>query len=171
MKNYTQREISCNNCIRVLQRNNQQEMIQRYTDIGLCHSSVGKESACNAEDLGSVAGSGRSPGEGNGNLLQHSCLENPKNRGAWQATVHGVTRVRHNLVTKPPPPQKQKETWFMQLRRIINPYTCKATRQKEFSITLGRVRLSVPLRPLGNRLRSTHTEESNLLYSVYQFKH
>ena len=43
-------------------------------------------------------------GEGNGNPLQYSCLENPMDRGAWQATVHGVTRVRHDLVTKPPPP-------------------------------------------------------------------
>ena len=41
------------------------------------------------------------PGEGNGNPLQYSCLENPMNRGVWQATVHGVTRVRHELVTKP----------------------------------------------------------------------
>ncbi|KAB0340793.1 hypothetical protein FD754_022823 [Muntiacus muntjak] len=44
------------------------------------------------------------PGEGNGNPLQYSCLENPMDRGAWQATVHGVARIRHNLVTKPPPP-------------------------------------------------------------------
>ena len=44
-----------------------------------------------------------SPGEGNGNPLQYSCLENPMDRGAWQATVHGFARVRHDLVTKPPP--------------------------------------------------------------------
>ena len=60
-------------------------------------SPVGKESACNAGDLGSIPGSGRSPGEGNGYPLQYSCLENPVDRGAWQATVHRVTRVRHNL--------------------------------------------------------------------------
>ena len=48
-------------------------------------------------------GSGRSPGEGNGYPLQYSCLENPKDRGACQAIVHGVTRVRHDLATKPPP--------------------------------------------------------------------
>ena len=42
--------------------------------------------------------------EGNGNPLQYSCLENPMDRGAWQATVHGVARVGHDLVTKPPPP-------------------------------------------------------------------
>ena len=66
-------------------------------------SSVSKESTCNAEDLGSIPGSGRSSGEGNGNPLQSSCLENPMDRGAWRATVHGVTTVRHNLVTKLPP--------------------------------------------------------------------
>ena len=50
-----------------------------------------------------VPGSGRTPGEGNGNPLQCSYLENPMVRGAWQAAVHGVARVRHDLVTKPPP--------------------------------------------------------------------
>jgi len=42
--------------------------------------------------------------EGNGNPLQYSCLENPMDREAWQATIHGISRVRHDLVTKPPPP-------------------------------------------------------------------
>ena len=60
-----------------------------------------KESACNTRDAGSIPGSGRSLGGGNGNPLQYSCLENPMGRGAWQATVHGVTRVRNDLVTKP----------------------------------------------------------------------
>ena len=59
---------------------------------------VGRESACNAGDLGSIPGLERSPREGNGNPLQYSCLENPIDRGVWQATVHGVTRVRHDLV-------------------------------------------------------------------------
>ena len=54
--------------------------------------SDSKESACNAGDLGSIPGLGRSPGEGNGNPLQDSCLENPMDRGAWQATGHGVTK-------------------------------------------------------------------------------
>ena len=49
-----------------------------------------KEFACNAGDLGSIPGSGRSPGEGNGNPLQYSCLENSMDRGAWPVTVHGV---------------------------------------------------------------------------------
>ena len=70
--------------------------------------SDGKESACSAADLGSIPGSGRSPGEGNGNPLQYSCLENPMDRGAWRATVHGVARVRHDLVTKPPIPPPVK---------------------------------------------------------------
>ena len=72
---------------------------------GFPHSAVGKESACSAGDLGSIPGSGRSPGEGNGNPLQYSCLENPMDRGAWQTTVHGVARVGHDLATKPPPPR------------------------------------------------------------------
>ena len=59
---------------------------------GFPGSSEGKESACNAGDLGLVPGSGRSSGEGNSNLLQYSCLENPMDRGAWWATDHGVTK-------------------------------------------------------------------------------
>ena len=58
---------------------------------GFPNDSPGKESTCNAGDLGLIPGSGRSPGEGNGNPLQNSCLENPMNRGAQQAIVHGVT--------------------------------------------------------------------------------
>ena len=54
--------------------------------------SDGKESACNAGDLSSIPGSGKYPGEGNGYSLQFSCLENPVDRGAWQTTVHGVTK-------------------------------------------------------------------------------
>ena len=59
--------------------------------------SVDKESACNAQDLGLIPGSGRSLGEENGNPLQYSCLENPMDRGAWWATVHGVARSRTQL--------------------------------------------------------------------------
>ena len=58
--------------------------------MGFPGGSDGKASVCNAGDLGSIPGSGRSPGEGNGNPLQYSCLENPMDRGAWLATVHGV---------------------------------------------------------------------------------
>ena len=67
---------------------------------GFPRSSVGKESACNAGDPGLIAGSGRSPGEGNGNPLQYSCPENPMVRGAWQVATHGVAKVGHGLVTK-----------------------------------------------------------------------
>ena len=55
-------------------------------------SSEGKASDCNAGDPGLIPGLGRSPGEGNGNTLQYSCLENPMDGGAWQATAHGVTQ-------------------------------------------------------------------------------
>ena len=68
--------------------------------MGFPRSSVGKESACSVRDPSSILGSGRSPGEGNGNPLQYSCLENPMDRRAWQATVHGVARVGHDLGTK-----------------------------------------------------------------------
>ena len=67
------------------------------------YSSVSKESACSAGDPGSIPGLERFPGEENGNPFQYSCLENPMDRGAWQATVHGLARVRHDLMTKPPP--------------------------------------------------------------------
>ena len=71
--------------------------------MGFRHSSVGKGSACNAGDLGLIPVSGRSPGEGASNPLQHSCLENPMDRGAWRPAVHGVARVKYDLATKPPP--------------------------------------------------------------------
>ena len=54
--------------------------------------SDGKESSCNAGDPGLIPGSGRSPREGNGYPFQYSCLENPMDRGAWWATLHGVTK-------------------------------------------------------------------------------
>ena len=60
---------------------------------GFPDSSVGKESACSAGDMGLIPGWRRSPGEGNGNPLQYSCLEVLTDRGAWQATVHGLQRV------------------------------------------------------------------------------
>ena len=67
--------------------------------MGFPGGSDSKESACNAGDPGWVPGLWRSqPGEGNGNPLQYSCLENPKDGGAWQATVH-VVGVRHDWAT------------------------------------------------------------------------
>ena len=61
--------------------------------------SVSNESACSAGDLGLIPELGRSPGEGNGNPLQCSCLENPMDGGAWLATVHQIARVEHDLAT------------------------------------------------------------------------
>ena len=60
--------------------------------MGFPGGSDAKESTCNAGDLGLIPGSERSPGEGNGNPLQYSFLGNPMDRGAWRATVHGVTK-------------------------------------------------------------------------------
>ena len=65
--------------------------------IGLPGGSDGKESACNVGDSGLIPGSGRSPGEGNGNPLQYSCLENPMDRGARRATVYGVAKSQTRL--------------------------------------------------------------------------
>ena len=80
--------------------------------MGFPRSSVDKESACNAGDLRLIPGLGRFAGEGNGNPLQYSCLENPMDRGAWRATVRGVARVRHDLATKPPTTTKGKKRIF-----------------------------------------------------------
>ena len=60
--------------------------------MGFPGSSTGKESTCNVRDLGSIPGLGRSPGGGHGNPLQYSCLENPMDREAWQATAHRVAK-------------------------------------------------------------------------------
>ena len=65
--------------------------------MGFPYSSVSKQSACSAGDLGSIPDLGRPPGEGNGNPLQYSYLENPMDRGAWRAAVHGVTKSQAQL--------------------------------------------------------------------------
>ena len=69
-------------------------------DQGFPYSSVGKKSACNVGDLGLIPGLGRFSGEGNGNPLQDSCLENPKDRGAWWVTFMQLQKVGDNLATK-----------------------------------------------------------------------
>ena len=66
-------------------------------DGGFLRSSAGKESACNAGDPGSIPGLGRSSGGGHGNPLQYSCLENPRDGGAWWAAVYGVAQSRKLL--------------------------------------------------------------------------
>ena len=74
---------------------------------GFLAGLVGKESACKGRDhlqhrrQGLIPGLRRSPGEGNGNPHQYSCLEKPMDRGAWWAIVHEVARVRHDLATQP----------------------------------------------------------------------
>ena len=68
---------------------------------GFPGGSVIKNPAANAADTGSIPGSGRSPGRGNGSPFQYSCLENSMDRGAWQATVHGVTKSRTQLSMHP----------------------------------------------------------------------
>ena len=65
---------------------------ERVAEVRVPAGSNGKEFACNARDPGSIPGSGRSPGEGNGNPLQYHCQENSMDRGAWCAMVHGVTK-------------------------------------------------------------------------------
>ena len=64
---------------------------------GFPGGSDNKESSSNAGDLCSITGLGRCPGEENGNPLQHSCLENSMDRGAWRATVHGVAKSQTQL--------------------------------------------------------------------------
>ena len=68
-----------------------------YRSIRFPGDSDGKESACSLRDLGSIPGSERSPGEGNGNPLQHSGLENSADRGTWRATAHGVAKSQTRL--------------------------------------------------------------------------
>ena len=71
--------------------------------------SDSEESVCNEGDQGSIPGSGRSPGGGNGNPLQYSCLENPMDRGAWWATVHGVTKSQTRLSGYTTPTEKMNK--------------------------------------------------------------
>ena len=66
-------------------------------NMGFLGSSVVKNLPANAEDMSLIPGLGRSPGKGNGNPLQYSCLGNPMDRGAWQATVHGVAESQTQL--------------------------------------------------------------------------
>ena len=68
-----------------------------WLELSFPGSSDGKASVYNAGDPGSIPGLGRSPGEGNGSSLQYSCLENPTDGGAWQATVHGVAKSQTRL--------------------------------------------------------------------------
>ena len=68
------------------------EIVGRFSDIRASQWLSDKESFFSAGDMDSIPGSGRSPGGGNGNSLQYSCLENPMDRETWQAIVHGVAK-------------------------------------------------------------------------------
>ena len=84
--------------------------------MGLPGDSDSKESVCDVGDLGLIPGLGRSPGGGHGNWLQYSCLENPMDRGAWRATVHGISKSgiwlsdqpQHSIWVK-----RIKEAWYI----------------------------------------------------------
>ena len=80
----------------------------------------GKESTCSVGDAGSIPGLGRSLRGGHSNPLQYSCLGNPLDRGAWWATVYGVPRVGHSLVTIPPPPYLCKNWTIVDLQYCVN---------------------------------------------------
>ena len=82
--------------------------------------SVVKNPPASAGDAGSIPGSGRSLGEGNGNPLQYSCLGNPVDRGVWKSTVDGVARVGHNLATKLPPPFLLLTSLFYRFIKLLN---------------------------------------------------
>ena len=90
-------------CDKTLKKTNQcdplvnlgKNFLKKSVSAGFPGDSDGKESACNAGDPGSIPGSGRSPGEGNGYPIQCSCLENPTDRGAWRDTVHGAAEKQH----------------------------------------------------------------------------
>ena len=80
---------------------------------GFPGGSEDKASACSAGDPGSIPGLGRSPGEGNGNPLQYSCLENPVDRGAWRATVHRVAKTQTRLHFHFHPPSCQASAFHL----------------------------------------------------------
>ena len=86
--------------------------------MGFPAGSEVKASACNVEDLGSIPGSGRPPGEGNGNPLQYSCLENPMDGGAWWAIVHGVTKIPHD------PAVMLLDSYPKELQTYVHTKTC-----------------------------------------------
>ena len=97
--------------------------------------SDGKASAYNAGDLGSIPGPGRSPGEGNGNPLQYSCLENPMVGGGWQATVHGVIKSQTRLSDFLSYIRDKQSLYPKHARHWMKPHTvwCSASDDKDAS--------------------------------------
>ena len=78
--------------IYIMELYNTYHFVSGFSSQDFPRSSVGKASARNAGNLGSISGLGSPPGEGNGNPLQYSYLENPLDKGPWQVTVHGITK-------------------------------------------------------------------------------
>ena len=85
---------------------------------GFPDGSAVKNTPANEGDEGWIPGLGRTTGEGSGNLLQCSCLENPKDKGAWRATVYGVTKVEHDLATK----QQQQTFGYILMTNVSSTY-------------------------------------------------
>ena len=98
--------------------------------------SDGKASAYNAGDPGSIPGSGRSPGEGNGNPLQYSCLENPMDGGAWWATVHGVAESWTRLSDFTSSLWEQNNTVLSIRRHFVSMYQIIEITQKNTKCTI-----------------------------------
>ena len=122
--------------------------------LGFPHSSGDKESAFNAGDPGLIPGLGRSPGEGNGNPLQYSCLKkNPMDRVAWQATVHRVTRVGHDLENK----ERKRERECLKINQMLPPslrfpIVTKMAETSSLDIGILRTRiLSFPFKSMSQR--------------------
>ena len=93
--------------------------------MGFPGGSVVKNMPANARDAGSIPGSGRSPGEGQGNPLQYSCPENPMDRGAWWATVHGVSKSQTGL-------------------KQLSMHTCKDSVEREWASLIPRMVKNLP---------------------------
>ena len=116
-----------------------------WSDLAAEAADDDKESACNAGDLGSIPGSGRYLGEGNGNPLQYFCLENPMDRGAWWVTVHRVTKSQtrlsdsHNNNKSTLLQQKISNNWLLaheMLQRVLIKSLNKLSRKKYICLTV-----------------------------------
>ena len=96
---YSSLEFGGNNWCQLVETERKEILAKYKGKQGLPRWLWGKESTCSARDADLISGSGRYPGEGNGNPVQYSGLENPMDTGAWQAIAHGVEKVRHNWKT------------------------------------------------------------------------
>ena len=103
-----------------------------HSALGFPGDSEGKVSACNAGDMGSIPESRRSPGEGNGNPHQYSCLENSIDGGAWWATVHGVTK-RHDWAPSLSLSHRAERRWWvrMQMRVLLENWALPSESRQE----------------------------------------